>query len=103
MYKRDVKELYDIVPLGTSVVITNGCFGPFGTGFKSINPGDRGADVMAIQQRLRELGYFKSHPTGIYEDDLKHALHKFQQKNGLEVKNEITKSDFLKMGFLEFE
>jgi murein L,D-transpeptidase YcbB/YkuD len=103
MFNKDVRELYDLVPIGTSVVIANGCFGPFGTGFKSINPGDRGADVLAIQQRLSELGYFKSQLTGIYEDDLKHALHNFQRNNGLEVKNTITKSDFLKMGFKEFE
>jgi hypothetical protein len=103
MYNKDVKELYDLIPIGTKVVILNGCFGPFGTGFKSINPGDRGADVMAIQERLIELGYLKSHPTGIYEDDLKYALHRFQKANGLEVKNTISKKDFLKMGFKEFE
>jgi hypothetical protein len=103
MYNLDVQELYRIVPIGTPVVIVNGSFGPFGTGFKDIDSGDRGADVMAIQQRLKELGYYKGLPSGIYEDDLKLALHRFQKEKGLEMKNLITKQDWLKMGFREFE
>ncbi len=103
MYNEDIKDLYDSVSIGTPVTILNGCFGAFGTGFKNIGPGDRGADVFAIQQRLIDLGYLKGCPTGIYEDDLKHAVHDFQKKNGLEIKNTITKKDFLKMGFKDFE
>lgn len=103
MYNSDVKELYSIVPVGTAVVIKNGSFGAFGSGYKSIEPGDRGADVLAIQQRLKELGYFKGRASGIYEDDLKRALHNFQEKKGLKVQNTITKKDWLAMGFREFE
>lgn len=103
MYTRDVIELYDIVPHGTPVVIVNGSFGPFGQGFADINPGDRGSDVKAIQIRLKELGYFKGWVSGIYEDDLKYALHKFQKDSGLEMKNTITRVDWLAMGFKEFE
>ena len=83
MQNHDVYELYDLVPVGTPVVIVNGCFGPFGRGFDEINPGDRGADVYAIQQRLGKLGFFKGPLTGIYEDDLKNALHRFQRADNL--------------------
>lgn len=103
MYNRDVKELYKIVPHGTPVVIVNGPFGPFGRGFRSIEPGDRGADVMAIQQRLKELGYFKGWVSGIYDDDLKYAVHKFQKDNNLPVTNTVNKKTWEKMGFIEFE
>lgn len=103
MYNRDVQELYNLVPYGTPVVIVNGSFGPFGRGFDPINPGDRGADVMAIQQRLKDLGYFKGWVSGIYDDDLKYALHKFQKDYQLQIKNIITKNDFHAMGFSEFE
>jgi len=103
MFNSDIKELYNMVPLGTTVIITNGCFGPFGRGFDEINPGDRGADVLAIQRKLQSLGFFKGELTGVYEDDLKHALHSFQRSSGLEAKNTITKEDFLKMGLREFE
>jgi hypothetical protein len=103
MLKKDVKELYDIVPIGTNVIIKNGNFGPFGTGFRDLYPGDRGADVLAVQRRLKILGYFNGKETGIYEDDLKYALHKFQKEKKLKVKNAITLADYHTMGFKEFE
>lgn len=103
MYNDDVKELYNIVPHGTPVVIANGIFGPFGRGFDEINPGDRGSDILAIQKRLKQLGYFKGWESGIYEDDLKYAIHCFQKSSGLTVQNTITKKCWEAMGFREFE
>lgn len=103
MFNKDIMELYDIVPVGTSVIIKNGNFGPFGTGFRELLPGDRGADVLAVQQRLKSLGYFKGRVTGIYEDDLKYALHKFQKDKRLKVKNSINLADYHAMGLNEFE
>ncbi|HOJ10426.1 MAG TPA: L,D-transpeptidase family protein [Clostridiales bacterium] len=103
MFSDDVKELYDIVPLGTRVVIVNGLFGPFGRGFANIEPGDRGADVMEIQRRLKDLGYFKGWLSGVYEDDLKNAVHRFQKDKGLPVINTITRECWEAMGFREFE
>ncbi|HHV99936.1 MAG TPA: L,D-transpeptidase family protein [Clostridiaceae bacterium] len=103
MYNKDIKELYDIVPHGTPVIIVNGIFGPFGTGFTEINPGDRGAHVLAIQKRLKQLGFFKGWESGIYEDDLKYAVHRFQKSCGLTVQNTITKKCWEAMGFREFE
>lgn len=103
MYNDDVAELYDIVPVGTPVTIVNGSFGPFGQGFSTIYPGDRGADVLEIQRRLKDLGYYDDVLDGIYQDDLKKAIHKFQKEHKLRVKNEITKEDWTAMGFREFE
>jgi Uncharacterized protein conserved in bacteria len=103
MFNEDVKELYDIVPMGTPVNIRNGPYGPFGTGFRELLPGDRGADVLAVQRRLKSLGYFKGYESGIYEDDLKTAIHKFQKDYNLEVKNTVTREDYHAMGFTEFE
>lgn len=103
MYNDDIKELYSKVTVGTAVVIANGSFGPFGTGFKAIGPGDRGADVQAVQRRLAEMGYFTGQPSGIYGDDLKAAVYSFQKKNGLTVKYTITEKDWSKMGFKKFE
>jgi len=103
MRNQDIAELYKIVPHGTRVVIEKGTFGPFGTGFRNLNPGDRGADVMEIQIRLAELGYFKGYLSGIYDDNLKHALHQFQRDKGLPVTNTITKAAWKAMGFMEFE
>jgi len=103
MYNRDAKELYNIVPQGTVVIIRNGPFGPFGTGFRNLNPGDRGADVLVVQERLKELNYYKGNVNGIYGEDLKRAVHTFQANKKLKVKNSITREDYYAMGFIEFE
>ncbi len=103
MYKKDAKELYNTVPIGTVVIIRTGLFGPFGTGVRNLKPGDRGADVLVVQQRLKELHYFEGNVTGIYGEDLKNAVHRFQADNNLEVKNTITRADYEAMGFIEFE
>lgn len=103
MFNKDIKELYNIVSIGTPVIIKNGTFGPFGTGFRELTPGDRGADVLAVQRRLKDLGYFNGYESGIYEDDLKRALYKFQKDNNLKVKYTITRADYHAMGFKEFE
>lgn len=103
MFNDDVAELYGLVSIGTEVVIVNGQFGPFGRGFSEINPGDRGADVYAIQQRLKQLKYYIGPLDGIYEDGMKKALHEFQRANGLKAQNAITYDVWLKLGFREFE
>lgn len=103
MFNRDIMELYDFVSVGTPVVISNGPFGPFGTGFRELMPGDRGADVLAIQKSLKSLGYFEGYESGIYEDDLKNSLHRFQKDKNLDVENTISLDDYTAMGFKEFE
>jgi peptidoglycan hydrolase-like protein with peptidoglycan-binding domain len=103
MHTEQIKDLYRIVPVGTPVVIVNGCFGPFGRGFSDIDSGDRGADVLAIQIRLKDLGFYKGSTDGIYGEDLKEAVHTFQRAHKLQVKNKITKADWQAMGFKEFE
>lgn len=103
MFSKDAKELYNIVPLDTVVMIRNGPFGPFGTGFRNLKPGDRGADVLAVQERLKELHYYEGNVSGIYGESLKNAVHRFQADNNLEVKNTITREDYDAMGFKEFE
>ena len=103
MYNKDIRELYGMVSYGTRVIIVNGRFGPFGTGFKLILPGARGADVYAVQKRLKELGYYTGFVDGIYGENMKTAVHSFQRANGLPVKNEVSREDLLKMGFREFD
>lgn len=103
MHNRDVKDLYDRVDVGTPVIIRNGPYGSFGMGFKTLLPGQRGSDVMAVQQRLKELGHYDGAVSGIYNESLKMALHQFQRTHGLPVENKITHDDYTAMGFIEFD
>lgn len=52
MRNSDVEEIYEQVHIGSTVIITNGLYGPFGYGFRMIKPGDRGSDVLEIQKRF---------------------------------------------------
>lgn len=103
MRNRDVIELHSLVQVGTPVIIRNGPYGPFGMGFKTLLPGQRGADVQAVQRKLKELGYYEGSDSGIYNEGLKKALHQFQRENGLTVENKITHDDYVAMGFIEFD
>lgn len=103
MLNKHVRELYSLVSHGTTVIIVDGLYGPFGRGFRPINPGDRGADVFEVQRRLKQLGYYNTYVDGIYGEEMKRAVHNFQKSKGLTVKNTITRNDLLEMGFREFE
>ena len=48
-----------------------------------VKEGDRGPEVSAIQQRLKELGFFKANVTGYFGSMTKEALIQFQQTKGL--------------------
>ncbi len=46
-------------------------------------PGDKNEDILKMQQRLKDLGYFSAEPTGYYGDATLAAVMAFQQNNGL--------------------
>ena len=54
----EVAELYKTVPIGTKVTIVDGVYRNFGKGFRDLKSGMYGADVMEIQKKLKELGFF---------------------------------------------
>lgn len=97
----DVAELYKYIPHGTKVTIVDGVYGVFGRGFRNIKPGMYGADVMEIQKRLRELGYFSGYANGLYEDTLKTAVHKYQKDKKMQVTNTITPHLIESLGFIQ--
>ena len=61
MKNSEVAELYKIIPIGTQVTIVDGIYGPFGKGFRNLKSGMYGSDVMEIQKKLKELGFFTRH------------------------------------------
>lgn len=46
--------------------------------------GDRGSDVTAVQQRLRDLGYFNGQLTGYFGSSTQDGVIRFQQASGLQ-------------------
>ena len=50
---------------------------------KVLKLGDNGPDVVNLQQRLQELGYFNRRPTGFFREITREAVVKFQQRKGL--------------------
>ena len=51
--------------------------------------GMEGSDIEDLQDRLRDLGYLSSSPTGYYGTDTEQALKTFQEKHGLAVSGKI--------------
>ncbi|TAH23135.1 MAG: hypothetical protein EAZ10_13530 [Oscillatoriales cyanobacterium] len=53
--------------------------------YNELRYGDSGADVTALQRRLKELGYFNTHPTGSFREITLNAVRYFQRINRLRV------------------
>jgi peptidoglycan hydrolase-like protein with peptidoglycan-binding domain len=66
-----------------SVVLTASVFGATVPALATMKVGDSGEQVVQVQRRLQELGYFKFNATGYYGSLTKEAVKKFQQNNGL--------------------
>lgn len=103
MWNSDVKELYKEIPIGTPVLIVNGPYGPFGQKLRNLRMGDVGWDVQIVQNRLKELGFYKYNEDGKFGPALQSALYKFQKSKGLKRRNLISKPEYDAMGLFEFE
>lgn len=58
MNNSEVAEIYKIVSIGTEVTIIDGIYGAFGKGLRDLKSGMYGSDVLQIQKKLKELGFF---------------------------------------------
>ncbi|MCR1897924.1 L,D-transpeptidase family protein [Irregularibacter muris] len=97
MNNKDVKELFELVSNGTRVVIRGGPYGSFGNGFRTLLPGDRGKDVMIVQRRLEQLGYYQGTIDGVYGLGMERALNQWQKEKGLPITNKITQDIYEKL------
>ncbi|MGI6153689.1 MAG: peptidoglycan-binding protein [Christensenellaceae bacterium] len=60
--------------------------------YYTMYPGDRSDDIRAMQDRLRELGYFSASSTGYYGPITLSAVQMFQEANGLVVDGKAGKN-----------
>ncbi|HEY5560770.1 MAG TPA: L,D-transpeptidase family protein [Clostridiaceae bacterium] len=95
MNNKDVSELYDMVKIGTMVMIWGGPNGNFGNNFRRIKPGDIGSDVYEVQIILKEKGYINGAADGIYSEDMRNIIHKYENDNMLPI-NDIIDLKFYK-------
>lgn len=51
--------------------------------------GEQSPEILACQQRLKELGYLTTEPDGNFGEDTKAAVRRFQESNGLVVDGNI--------------
>lgn len=100
MRNKDVEELYSIVDYNTIVAIINGDYGPFSHGFRNLRPGDRGADVMEVQKRLKMKGYYTGALDGIYGEGMKYSLIQYLKNNDLPLTDIIGHQIYEKLGII---
>ena len=99
MDNNDVAELYKIIPIGTRVTIVDGVYGVFGRGFRDLKSGMYGADVMEIQKKLKELGFFSGNPNGKFEIETEKAVQKYCKANVIYSRKTIDVNLQKHMGF----
>ena len=99
MINEEVAELYNIIPIGTKVTIVDGIYGDFGKGLRNLKSGMYGADVMQIQKKLKELGFFNGSPNGKFGAETEKAVQKYCKENGLYVRKTIDIELQKHMGF----
>lgn len=99
MNNSEVAELYKFIPIGTEVTIVDGSYGPFGKGFRDLKSGMYGSDVKAIQEKLKELGFFSGTPNGKFGPETERAIQNYCKANNLYVRKTINIDLQKHMGF----
>ncbi|GAA0748230.1 L,D-transpeptidase family protein [Clostridium oceanicum] len=98
MRNKDVASLYKLLPYGTPVIIWSGPYGNFGSNLRTLKPGMTGADMYEIQKILKDKGYYKGNPNGMYSQNMKSVFHKFQRDNKIPVTDTIGNAFYKKLG-----
>lgn len=102
MFNRDIEILYRWVTWGTRVQVSGGQF-PYNIPWRTIRDGDRGSDVWFIQNRLKELGYLKGRPDGVYGQWTKQLIMRYQKDQKLPVTGVVDWATRERMGFYNFQ
>lgn len=89
MLNKHVRELYKIVPHGTTVTIVHES-----RTFRTMKSGDIGSDVKELQVALKKLGYYRGHPDGKYGSALANSVKKFQKEHKLWTSGTVNRKTY---------
>lgn len=103
MLNHDVELIYDWIPIGTQVVIIGNCFGPLRNPRREIGPGERGPDVLAVQKRLKMMGFDPGAQDGMYEQSTIDAVKEFQKGHSMRITGVVTDEVYDALGLFLFE
>lgn len=88
MRNKDVEELFEWVPIGTPVKIE----GRVVKIQRVLKYQSNGPDVVMLQLKLKEMGYFEERADGIYGKATEDAVRRFQQDRGDYVTGVVSKA-----------
>ncbi len=103
MHVKDAEELYALVPNGTKVVIECSPYGELGSSLRVLKNGDRSAAVMAVQRKLRALGFYHGWPDGVFGAGTQQAVDAARRSYSLSPNGLVDWALYQALGLTQFE
>lgn len=103
MFVKDAQALYAAVPNGVTVVIEGGPYGYLEGSLRPLNAGDRNNHVIAVQNKLRALGYYTGSSDGIYGQGTQNAVRNARKALGLPEGQNVDYAFYKAIGLILFE
>jgi hypothetical protein len=101
MRNSDVIELFEMIPLGTNVIIYGHVLGDPSHEPRGLAEGDVGGDVQLIQSRLKSAGYFKGICNGKFRSNTTVSVKQFQRDHHLVQNGVVSIKVYEELGLLE--
>lgn len=101
MLNTDIEKIYEMLPVGTKIIIDGPIFGNEHWKIKKLVQGSRGTLVKLVQNRLLAAGYYSGPQDGIFGLQLEKAVKKFQRDRKMPITGQIAMEEYLEMGLLE--
>ncbi len=101
MFNEHVEELFSLVNTGTLVIVDGPLPRRDEWALKTLVRGDKGSDVLLVQNRLRASGYYEGPVDGIFGYGLEAAVKRWQRDMNWEVTAQISWREYLELGLVE--
>lgn len=98
LLNEDVEKLYEMIKVGTKVIITGEIFSPFYEERRILHEGLRGSDVMLLQKQLIQEGYLQGEIDGYFGYETEKALKDFQKAHSFELTGQVDADIYAALG-----